>query len=671
MKSLVTSESEYSDNESGQVLKLKSAMSKVRLSALSCLQTIFKRCRKATSLGYWHYFIPDSTESKAPSIFTCITKDNSIKCRQGGLFLLTALFDGSKSYLTAANYKDKSNGPFISFSFTLASMLHEVHRSLIKSLQQANSNQLILQILKCLAVVVTNTPYNRLQEGFLSKIIDSILHYMYKKDHNIRVAFLACLTSVISTEGPSSEMQQLLSASVYPGYNFKPIDNAHPLSNHSPWLIKLCSNLLYESKQVTNLDDSMNSLSLQSPIAEDALQVLIVFAANYPQIVRKSLHDLKNIASDCMADGDRKITLYAVKLLEEIARIRQRNIAEADANNKEAYLLEAVNYWKYLLSDVLQNLSQPSVNSTIRAAGCDCLSMIGAEVFQELPMTLRIFCMTTLLTLCKDENPFVKASAVRCVGVFTMYPMLRDDTSFTADCVIEILNAIENSQLNVRVKAAWSLANVIDAMVVNRSQYHENFSMKLISRIYAVILKATDDNDKIKFNIMRALGNMLQFLSSNHLEKEEFQDYISKSMALLSKSVGSGMMKVRWNACSALGKMFQNTAIAVGAIKWTTSVFNTLMFAIETCKNFKVRITAAQALSSASDRRCYGDPALYASIWKSYVVCLSSSAVTTDFNEYRHLNNLKDQVAMHLNHCGHYHVLLIYFYNNQFNSFIL
>lgn len=60
-------------------------------------------------------------------------------------------------------------------------------------------------------------------------------------------------------------------------------------------------------------------------------------------------------------------------------------------------------------------------------------------------------------------------------------------------------------------------------------------------------------------------------------------------------------------------------------------------------KHFKVRISAAFALSCISRRVNYGE--FYFPIWKSLLEALESSENMEDFTEYKHRDNLVDQVS--------------------------
>lgn len=64
---------------------------------------------------------------------------------------------------------------------------------------------------------------------------------------------------------------------------------------------------------------------------------------------------------------------------------------------------------------------------------------------------------------------------------------------------------------------------------------------------------------------MRSLGNLLHFLQPVHLSKPAFAQPLDQAMrALVDTARGDATMKVRWNACYALGNAFQNPALPLG-----------------------------------------------------------------------------------------------------------
>lgn len=61
-------------------------------------------------------------------------------------------------------------------------------------------------------------------------------------------------------------------------------------------------------------------------------------------------------------------------------------------------------------------------------------------------------------------------------------------------------------------------------------------------------------------------------------------------------------------------------------------------------RNFKVRANAALALSKPTSRKIYDS--YYYSIWVSLLKALENSETMEDFNEYKHRDQLVDQVEI-------------------------
>lgn len=70
---------------------------------------------------------------------------------------------------------------------------------------------------------------------------------------------------------------------------------------------------------------------------------------------------------------------------------------------------------------------------------------------------------------------------------------------------------------------------------------------------------------QVKSNAVRALGNLLHFLQPCHVAHPRFREAIEESLqALVSTVQSEATMKVRWNACYALGNVFKNSALPLG-----------------------------------------------------------------------------------------------------------
>ena len=70
---------------------------------------------------------------------------------------------------------------------------------------------------------------------------------------------------------------------------------------------------------------------------------------------------------------------------------------------------------------------------------------------------------------------------------------------------------------------------------------------------------------QVKSNAVRALGNLLHLVQPQQLEQPGFEELLGQAMCALVDTVqGDATMKVRWNACYALGNAFKNTALPLG-----------------------------------------------------------------------------------------------------------
>uniref|UniRef100_A0A8B9MBT5 HEAT repeat-containing protein 6 n=1 Tax=Accipiter nisus TaxID=211598 RepID=A0A8B9MBT5_9AVES len=285
-----------------------------------------------------------------------------------------------------------------------------------------------------------------------------------------------------------------------------------------------------------------------------------------------------------------------------------------------------------------------------------------SSVYEPCPLRLeslqndqQILCVTLLLGLNHSENPLVKAAAARALGVYILFSCLRQDVMFVADTANAILNSLHDKSPNVRAKAAWSLGNLTDTLIINMEtmgqSFQEEFSDLLLLKMLRSATEASKDRDKVKSNAVRALGNVLHFLQPYHIANPRFREAIEESLqALISTVQSEATMKVRWNACYALGNVFKNPALPLGEAPWTTQAYSALSSVVKSCKNFKVRIKSAMALSIPSKRECYGSTEQFCQIWSALVIALQKSEDTEDFLEFKYSASLRTQICQALLH---------------------
>uniref|UniRef100_A0A2K6P2S7 HEAT repeat-containing protein 6 n=1 Tax=Rhinopithecus roxellana TaxID=61622 RepID=A0A2K6P2S7_RHIRO len=572
-KRVSSSESDYSDAEGGMQSKMRSYQAKVRQGALVCFLSTIKSIEKKVLYGYWSAFIPDTPELGSPqsvSLMTLTLKDPSPKTRACALQVLSAILEGSKQFLSVAEDTSDHRRAFTPFSVMIASSIRELHRCLLLALVAESSSQTLTQIIKCLANLVSNAPYNRLKLSLLTKVWNQIKPYIRHKDVNVRVSSLTLLGAIVSTHAPLPEVQLLLQQPCSSGLGNS--NSATPHLSPPDWWKK-------------------------APAA--------------PSLEETSVSSPKGSSEPC----------WLIRLCISIVVLpKEDSCSGSDAGSAAGSAYEP----SPMRLEALQNDRQ-------------------------------ILCITVLLGLNDSKNRLVKAATSRALGVYVLFPCLRQDVIFVADTANAILMSLEDKSLNVRAKAAWSLGNLTDTLIVNMEtpdpSFQEEFSGLLLLKMLRSAIEASKDKDKVKSNAVRALGNLLHFLQPSHIEKPTFAEIIEESIqALISTVLTEAAMKVRWNACYAMGNVFKNPALPLGTAPWTSQAYSALTSVVTSCKNFKVRIRSAAALSVPGKREQYGSVEQYARIWNALVTALQKSEDTIDFLEFKYCASLRTQICQALIH---------------------
>ncbi|NXF52506.1 HEAT6 protein, partial [Oceanites oceanicus] len=688
-KRISSSESEYSDAEGGIQSKMRSYQANVRQGALACFLSAIKSIEKRVLYGYWSAFVPDAPGIGSPqsvSLMTIALKDPSPKTRACALQVLSAILEGSKQFLSVAEDANDHKTAFTPFSVTVASSIRELHRCLLLALVAESSSQTLTQIVKCLANLVSNAPYSRLKPGLLTRVWNQIKPYICHKDVNVRVSSLTLLGAIVSVQAPLPEVQLLLQQPSSSGLNNsgsstphrsnsseqwrkalpsegEPPDNPAGCTSSEPcWLLRLCVSIIVLPREDSCSDSDANFPSFSSvyepcPLRLESLQVLGLLVKGYFSMAQSYFLELGEVACRCMEEMDPSIQLHGAKLLEELGTgvLQQYKPDSAVAPDQRVPVSVVVTFWTMMLNGPLPGILQNSPHATLQTSACDALSSILPEAFSSLQNDQQILCVTLLLGLNHSENPLVKAAAARALGVYILFSCLRQDVMFVADTANAILNSLHDKSPNVRAKAAWSLGNLTDTLIINMEtmgqSFQEEFSDLLLLKMLRSATEASKDRDKVKSNAVRALGNVLHFLQPNHIANPRFREAIEESLqALISTVQSEATMKVRWNACYALGNVFKNPALPLGEAPWTTRAYSALSSVVKSCKNFKVRIKSAMALSIPSKRECYGSTEEFCQIWSALVVALQKSEDTEDFLEFKYSASLRTQICQALLH---------------------
>ncbi|RVE63858.1 hypothetical protein OJAV_G00140570 [Oryzias javanicus] len=682
---LNSSDSEFSDTEGNAQSKLRLQHIRVRQGALHSILAVVKAVEKRTLYGYWSSFIPDSPTAGPPplTLLTIILKDPSPKVRLCALQVLTAILDGSRQFLAVAEDTASPRTSYTPFSFLLATSVRELHRALSLALLAETSSQTLTQVVKCLAFLVANAPYHRLRPGLLTSLWKQIRLYVRHRDVTVRVSVLTLYGAVVTTQAPLPEVQLLLQQPDDGGGSCTPQDSAlswrqrnggsqtsaasskqsscshSPQPPHTPaekgdsppWLLELCLSLVTQPRE-DHLDSEGGDALEPLPVRLAALQVLSHLVRGYFSLTQASLSEIGQASTLCLSETDPPLQLHGSKLLEEsgtgiILQYREdNNVPESS---------RVVQFWSSVLSGPLNAALQNEQHPTLQASACDTLASILPQAFAQLPEKTQLMCITMLLGLTYLESSLVKMAAVRALGLYIRFPCLREDVMFVADTANIVLAALDDRSINVRARAAWSLGNLTDTLVANMQSvgvdFQEEFSDMLLLKMLQAATRASSDKDRVKSNAVRALGNLLRFLRESQMTRSAFQRPLEEAFVALVKTVQSeATMKVRWNACYALGNAFRNPALPLKSAAWTHDAFSALCHAVTSCKNFKVRIESAAALAVPTHRDCYGNPKQFMCVWRSLATALEHSEDTNDFLEYRYSASLRHKLSQALLH---------------------
>lgn len=166
-----------------------------------------------------------------------------------------------------------------------------------------------------------------------------------------------------------------------------------------------------------------------------------------------------------------------------------------------------------------------------------------------------------------------------------------------------------------------------------------------------VNIECSQQNDKIKVNAVRTIGNILKLLTRENMENPAWVQMFEKSVKSLNQNLlNCGNVKVKWNCCYAFGSLMKNALFFEEKFrnKWQMIVFPSLCEIIRTSANFKVRIHATCSVTSPQNRSEFG--VYFMNIWCTLLMALEQSNHLIDFNEYKHRDSLQEQLCTSLSH---------------------
>lgn len=187
-----SSDSEFSDAPDAQFRGRRASSGRVRHAALSCTQVVIRCAAKKAIYRYWQSFIPTATDVSAPvSLFAVMAQDPAPKTRTAAIGVLMALLEGSRQFLSSADDSEKA-ASFKSFASTVGSMVSATHSQLLLMVEHEKSPMPLAAALKCLGILLANTPYNRLKKGYMARIAEGLNTLVAHKGRPARLGRSPC-----------------------------------------------------------------------------------------------------------------------------------------------------------------------------------------------------------------------------------------------------------------------------------------------------------------------------------------------------------------------------------------------------------------------------------------------------------------------------------------------
>ncbi|KAG0200139.1 HEAT repeat-containing protein 6 [Mortierella sp. NVP41] len=643
-RNIQSSDSEYSDSETGvhQAQRMQHD-GKVRLNALLCLQALARAVPKQLQ-PHWPKFLTTSTSPptalathKAPSLLSLMGSDPIPTVRTAACIVLGNILESSKQYLAMAEEKSqlsglKSQTGILTLSEKVGLMTRELHVGVATAMNNIDSTveqAVVIQMIKCCTLIVASCTYEKMRRGLALLIFNSIKRFLDSNEPGLQTAALLFTAALLSNTSAQTDLRE----------NILSPPNA---DNNIPELL-------------SQLMDFIDSADAPVPVRVEAWNTLGAITQFHFVVIQSCWPRFD--AALAIEQDDSRVRTAGLLFLEEFAK-----------SGSSAPHPSTSDWWKDILErHILKVFTEES--SSFKALGCDCISLISADAFSGLPNRLEVLIMSLVLGTAMDENPSARAAACRAIGVFILFPSLREDCTLVVDMANTVLDMCRDPNLAVRVRASWAVGNLGDSLVLLKSNgqdsvLEEALTLSLWTKIMRTALAVCQDNEKMKSNGIRAIGGLLRVTFEGILERER-NSLVKEAVYALIKHMEQGSLKGRWNACYAMQNALLNPAFPIGStagtsyapdsdmVSWTKDVYGALLQAIQQSKNFKVRINACAALAVPKTRAKFGDQALFRNIVQVLMTAvqnLDNEQGQHEFGEFQYRGQLETKLLRCLDH---------------------
>ncbi|KAH8273445.1 hypothetical protein KR018_001582 [Drosophila ironensis] len=643
--------------------QLRHLQAKVRIAAMHLLGALAKHLPRRNLYGYWHVLFP-STESGTSGqrhLLMVALADGNMRCRSVALQQAAQVLYGSKVFLNQACSTGPTN--YTSFAMGLASSVLCSYRVLSSILEREFAPPVLTQCLKCLAVLVQATPFDHLQMGFVYEFVRHVKKLAKNGDTTVIVAALLVMEMMLSKTRLTPEMATVVGLA--PKEWNRPLDEEivdldildsdaeleiedeeEPEETnmpHQPGLagqqqgmhhLSTFPSIPRNSWLLRQLLRHLESLGSGTSLRIQCYQLLQTMATHIG-LLRGNQGRLARVLSAGLRDPASDVRLYAARCLDSVGY--QLGRLTPEYCEKEMQLA----FWQTLQPAVYEAYVEDA-SSSLKCALIDSLSTMGVFTFERLPGGQRYALLAHLSGVASDDRQetLVRAAALRAMAVCVQHPSLKADLVFVENAAELTLHLVGDANLLVRTKTSWALGNISDALITCVEDQTERTSEELLRRLIESAMKLSHDNDKVKANAVRSLGNLLQVLQ---MQPSDNHEQMPQAMTRLLECLRSpGSAKVKWNACHAMGNLVKHRALFDNS-NLANLLFPALSQLMVSHPNFKVRINATAVLLQVNHRQDLGDHLLL--VWRSLMEAFERSNTLESYEEYNHRDSLQQQLC--------------------------
>ncbi|XP_014205563.1 HEAT repeat-containing protein 6-like [Copidosoma floridanum] len=400
-------------------------------------------------------------------------------------------------------------------------------------------------------------------------------------------------------------------------------------------------------------------------------KALVFWKTVFPDVIsltgHKGASNLREAACDCLANIDNSVLM------------QQMNF---DVNSKLK---------KYWIATIVSALSEcvSDDESSVRAAA------------------LRAFGILVTLPALEEDTGFLwDVHRCACQGFGDENLGVRIKAAWAVANLSEtLIKRKHKMKLNPEIKGCEDGANDSED---NLDEPEPIDFISILEKPYTLSVSGARDKDKVRCNAVRAIGNIIYLYQNIHSERDDSESKIVQDSmknvfeppkseqiknikkkckkagkknfevsvketaekdnlaesnenvftlqnstaglsALINCLRNTNDMKVKWNACRALGIIISGTPDATLTSSWRDIVFNVVTDQMCRCPNFKVRTNAAWVITVC---KSFGEEIKM--IWKRIMEAFENSKTLSSINEYQHYEALVEQLCLAFCHIAVY-----------------